>query len=359
MPKSKIDVVFVLPSLVAGGAERVMSLVAKNLNTKDFKTTLVVIGYEREKAYNVDGLHVIYLNQPRVVKGIPKLYKFISKNKPDVVVSCMSHLNTALALILLRFPKIKLINREANIKKVTALYYGSQKSFFGNVLKKIADKRTNAIICQSQDMADELITELNVPKSKVTVINNPISDAFKLASNKKNDEIKKYITVGRLHEEKGHLRLLNVLSKLETPFKYLIIGTGEWEDNIKKHITELDLEAQVEFVEYTDQIPQYLEYSDLFLQGSYAEGFPNALLESCAIGTAVIAFNAPGGTNEIVEHGVNGYLAKNEKEFLEYLKKLNENPLDSKKVSDSVFTKFKKDKIVKQFEDLIKQVFQK
>nr|WP_321226055.1 glycosyltransferase [uncultured Psychroserpens sp.] len=358
MTNSKIDVVFVLPSLVAGGAERVMSLVAKNINDNDFNTTLVVIGYEKDKAYDVDGLNVVYLNESRVGKGIPKLFKFMSKAKPDVVVSCMSHLNTALALILVCFPKIKLINREANIKKVTALYNDSSSSFFGNVLKKIADKRTNAIICQSKDMAEELTSEYKIPKSKITTINNPISDAFKLSQNKKNNEIKRYITVGRLHEEKGHLRLLNVLSQLKTPFKYTIIGTGDWEDNIKNHVEKLDLKTQVEFIDYSNKIPEYLEASDIFLQGSFAEGFPNALLESCAIGTPVIAFNAVGGTNEIVEQGVNGYLAKDENEFLNYLVQLNQYPLNSKSVSESVFAKFKKEHIINQFEDLIKKVAQ-
>ncbi|WP_040281888.1 glycosyltransferase [Psychroserpens damuponensis] len=358
MTTSKIDIVFVLPSLVAGGAERVMSLIAKNINNNDFNTTLVVIGYEKDKAYNVDGLHVIYLNKPRVGKGIPMLFKYMAKAKPDVVVSCMSHLNTALALILLCFPKIKLINREANIKKVTALYNTTNNSYFGNVLKQVADKRTNAIICQSKDMAEELISEYKIPKSKITTINNPISDDFKPSQNKKNNAIKTYITVGRLHEEKGHLRLLNVLSKLNTPFKYLIIGTGEWEANIKKHVEKLDLKPHVEFIDYTNEIPKYLETSDIFLQGSFAEGFPNALLESCAIGTPVIAFNAVGGTNEIVEQGVNGYLANDENEFLNYIKQLNQQPLNAIAVSNSVFAKFKKEHIVNQFEVLIKKVAQ-
>jgi glycosyltransferase involved in cell wall biosynthesis len=252
-----------------------------------------------------------------------------------------------------------LINREANIKKVTALYNFSKKSFLGNVLKKIANKRTNAIICQSKDMAQELILELKMPKSKVTIINNPISDAFVLSLNRKNNDITTYITVGRLHEEKGHLRILNVLSRLKTPFKYIIIGSGDWENIIKKHIEKLDLKDHINFINYSNKIPEFLESSDVFLQGSFAEGFPNALLESCAIGTPVIAFNAIGGTTEIVEHGVNGYLAKDENEFLYYLTQLNEYPLISKTVSESVFAKFKKEHIVDQFENLIKKVAKK
>jgi glycosyltransferase involved in cell wall biosynthesis len=86
------------------------------------------------------------------------------------------------------------------------------------------------------------------------------------------------------------------------------------------------------------------------LQGSYSEGFPNALLESCVVGTPVIAFNVPGGTKEIIEDGVNGFLVKNENEFLE---KLNDNRIwDPEAIRESVVRKFSKEKILKQYENL-------
>jgi glycosyltransferase involved in cell wall biosynthesis len=356
---AKLDIVFVLPSLAAGGAERVMSLVANTINKNDFNTTLVVIGYEKDKAYNVDGLNIVYLNKPRVSAGVVKLFKFLYKTKPNVVLSCMSHLNTALAILLLYFPKTVLICREANIKKITALYNKTEEQFYERILKKIANKRTNAIICQSKDMAEELISECKMLKSKITIINNPISDEFKLSSNRRQNDVKTYITVGRLHEEKGHLRLLNVLSKLKTPFKYLIIGTGSWKNNIKNQVVQLNLTSFVEFIYYTNKVSDYLKVSDVFLQGSYAEGFPNALLESCAIGTPVIAFQAEGGTKEIIENGVNGYLVKDEKEFFNYLNKLNKNPLNPKIVNESVCNRFSKENITLLYESLIKKTVKK
>ena len=48
------------------------------------------------------------------------------------------------------------------------------------------------------------------------------------------------------------------------------------------------------------KIIDYLSDSDFFIQGSYVEGFPNSVLESCSVGTPVIAFNCPGGTKEII-----------------------------------------------------------
>ena len=51
-----------------------------------------------------------------------------------------------------------------------------------------------------------------------------------------------------------------------------------------------------------------MEDADLFLLGSYYEGFPNALLEAGALGIPAIAFNVAGGIAEIIREGENGLL---------------------------------------------------
>ena len=51
-----------------------------------------------------------------------------------------------------------------------------------------------------------------------------------------------------------------------------------------------------------------MEDADLFLMGSYYEGFPNVLAEAGALGIPAIAFRAPGGIAEIIEEGENGIL---------------------------------------------------
>ena len=109
------------------------------------------------------------------------------------------------------------------------------------------------------------------------------------------------------------------------------------------------------------QIPyneiKYLSNSDFFLQGSYVEGFPNCLIESCSVGTPIIAFRALGGLNEIIEEGINGFIADNEDEYVEKIvESTTIHQWNSKVISDSVKRKFNKEKILQQYEELFHEL---
>lgn len=349
----KINITIILPSVVAGGAERVLSLIATNLNQDIFNVTLLVLGFKKDTVYDISNIKTIYFNKSRVLEGVPQLLKYFTTHKTDIVLSCMTHLNTALALILLGFPKIKLVAREANIKAATEVYTPKPPSLSKRVTKYISYNRFNKIICQSKDMADEVVLNKGVDSNKVVIINNPISNGFKTKNISNTTNTTVYITVGRLHKEKGHERILKALAQLEHNFKYYLIGSGEEQAYLINLISELQLESKVEMIQYSKNIPEYLSKSDYFLQGSFAEGFPNALLESCAVGTPALVFESQGGTSEIIQEGINGYTAKDESEFLKLLQVHNlPVALKPNEVSNSVISKFNKEKIVNQYESL-------
>ncbi len=349
MKKTK-KIIFVLPSLVPGGAERVISFVAQNINKQDFDSKLLITGYSKDTSYDVSSINVKYLNTPRVLFSIPYLILYFLKEKPDIVVSSIYHLNAVMGMISTLFKKTKFIGREATI--LSSRKNEKTKKFFSGSIVHNSLKKIDALVCQSDDMVKDMIKNYQIPKSKVTKINNPISRIPKLKNDTRNDSCKKFITVGRLTEVKGHERLLTILSKLNEPFQYTIIGDGheEFKKSLFNTAKKLGIENNIKHIPFTKKVDQYIAENDLFLQGSFVEGFPNSLLESCVVGTPVIAFNVPGGTKEIIENGVNGFLVENESM---YLKKLKENhnwsPIE---VRNSVIEKFSKKKIIKEFEDL-------
>jgi hypothetical protein len=73
--EKKIKILFILPSLRAGGAERVVSFIAQNLNTTKFSPVLLIIGYEKDAAFSIEDIETHFLNKSRVLDGITdKIY---------------------------------------------------------------------------------------------------------------------------------------------------------------------------------------------------------------------------------------------------------------------------------------------
>ncbi|WP_340077591.1 glycosyltransferase [Leptobacterium sp. I13] len=351
--KKKKKIVFIIPSLRAGGAERIMSFIAENLNKEFFETTLLVIGSEENASYRVTKIPVVFLNKNKVRSAIPALFKYLLFHKIDLVVSAIGHLNTVMAILAVFFPRIKFVARETIVRSAMIPYQDHRKKWFD--LSIIQRYTLDAIICQSNDMKKDLIKNYHFPEKKLVIINNPITKEINVKAAKKNNPIR-YITVGRVVKQKGYKRLLKLLAKLEYPFQYIIVGNGKEMNAIFRQIEFLGLEDNVIHIPFTKKVEECLELSDVFLQGSYVEGFPNALIESCAVGTPVIAFNAPGGINEIIENGVNGYIVNTEEEFIALLNKTKDFHWDPRKVSESVTSRYHKNSILKKYEALFNQL---
>ena len=350
----KPKICFVIPSLRAGGAERVMAFLAENIDRDKFSSELLVIGTEQNKSYDVNGVTVHFLNKARLRSAIYILFNYFKKNKKDIVISSLGHVNLAMASMSPFFRKTKFVGRETYVKTRK----GSPKpSSFSLLLAKIQSKLLDAIICQSQDMYQDLLLNFKFDAKKLVVLNNPITKKTTLKEGFLSGPIKKFITIGRLVDQKGYPRILRALARYNEPFHYTIIGTGINEGKIYSIIRKNGLEDKITHIPFTKDVQKYLAENDLYLQGSYVEGFPNALLESCSVGTPVLAFDAPGGINEIVQEGINGYIAKDEDDFLEKLKKATTQKWNVEKIGESVYSRYSKKIIVEKYEDFLNKLF--
>lgn len=352
--KKKTKILFILPTLKAGGAERVITTIGGKLDKSKYDCTLIVGGHEKDSSYDTSSFETIFLNKSRILNTIPDLYSHIRKKQPDIVLGSISHVNRVLAMFSILFPKIIFVGREASVQGVMNTFstvkrkFNPFKYFFENYFKYL-----DAIICQSADMMEDIKSITNVNQKKIHIINNPISRSIKLKNSKQIRKTKKLITVGRLSKEKGHARILELLTKIDFSFEYTIIGDGQEKDYILNQANSLGIAGNIIHIPYTNEVDKYLLQSDIFLQGSFVEGFPNALLESSVAGIPSIAFNAPGGTKEIIEEGINGFIVENDLEFIEKLNMaLFETNWNPKKIQKTVQDKFNLEKIVSQYTHL-------
>lgn len=349
---------FILPSLKAGGAERVISFLTTSLDTTRYNITLLVLGFEKDSVYPIDKANTVFLNKTRLLYALPNVIKNIKRIKPNIVLSSIGHINFTMGLLTYLFPKVHFIGREASVISYMNNYSGEKYINF-RFLKKLGYQNLAAIICQSNDMIEDLEKCFDVKRDNLVLINNPITKDIKIKQNiLTGNNLIRFITVGRLTEEKGHKRLMNVLSKIKDyDFLYTVIGTGPLSDELKELAKTLGIISKINFVPYTSQVLEMLAESDMFLQGSYVEGFPNAALESCSVGTPVLAFNAPGGTKEIIKDNVNGYIVENETKFV-YI--LNDKRLitcfNRISVKEFVFQKFNSNKILKKYDELFESL---
>lgn len=171
--------------------------------------------------------------------------------------------------------------------------------------------------------------------------------------------------MGRLIYAKGMQDLITIFPKLKGRVRLLIVGDGSYRKELEKISKKVDA-GNIIFLgeKKTEEIPDILNITDIFVNPSYSEGLPTSVMEACAAGRAVVATDV-GGTNEIIQDGETGFLITPEN--LEELKKkidiLIENPSLRKelgsKAREYVKKNFSWDEIVEKWVKEIEMVISK
>ncbi|MDZ4785982.1 MAG: glycosyltransferase family 4 protein [bacterium] len=115
------------------------------------------------------------------------------------------------------------------------------------------------------------------------------------------------ITTSRLVVKNAVADVISALKYLPTNVKFLILGQGYEEQNLRKLVAELKLESRVIFLGYVPhaEMPKYLQISDIFIRPSLSEGLGNSFLEAMVAGVPVIG-TAVGGIPDFLRDGETG-----------------------------------------------------
>lgn len=116
------------------------------------------------------------------------------------------------------------------------------------------------------------------------------------------------LSVGELQKRKNHQAIIRAIAKLNNPhIKYIICGQGVLENQLRALVTKNNLDNQVFFLGYRQDIPEIMSACDIFAHPSIREGLGLASLEAMASGLPLITSDVQG-VPDYVENGVTGYM---------------------------------------------------
>ena len=146
--------------------------------------------------------------------------------------------------------------------------------------------------------------------NKFKTFTNPCTNEVFPVEQKK----RQVIYVGRLtYADKRIDRLIEIWSKVENKmpeWEFLIVGEGEYGNELKKQVQNLNLN-RVRFCGYTADVRPYYRDASILVLSSTIEGWGMVLCEAQSAGVACIAFDSSAGIREILAPSrVNGILVK-------------------------------------------------
>jgi len=169
-------------------------------------------------------------------------------------------------------------------------------------------------ICESKNTQTQL---LNIPCGTPEIENSTL---------RSSQEILKVIYAGRLVKEaKQVLKLTKAFcdaSKVNDKINFSIYGDGDQEQSISTLINHEKASKNVTRFQALppSQILNKIQEHHVFTLMSDYEGMPIALMEAMACGLVPVCYVGEGGIDEIIEHGVNGFIVKDRGK--DYQKKL-------------------------------------
>ena len=305
-----------------GGIETKMANLS-TYNDKENEWVFVALGKggEAEKKIRANGKRTQLLGfdyKIPSIKSIWKCYKFLKKEKPDVL-----HTSGAEANFFGYFA-----GRMAGVPKIIVEEIGiPRQSFVAKKIFRFIFRNADYTVGESKAVVDHFVTTYKLDPDKAKVVSNFGLFQYDLSKLivQKDESIFNIVMISRLEKVKNIEGVINVVSRLrETRLRNIrltIAGSGALEQELKKKVEEMNLHKHVHFLGFiTDPYP-HLCNADLYVLNSHSEGFSNSLVEAMYSGTPVLSTTV-GAASDIIEDSKNGFLTcVNDEEEL-YLKLL-------------------------------------
>ena len=368
----KKKILFLIPNLAHGGAERVLVNLVNNLDETKYDVTVQTLfdvgvnkRYLAPHVRYIGGLPLQFRGNNTLMKLFsPKvLWKLLVKERYDVAVSYLegptSRILSGCADPLTK--KVAWLHIELDGPRNAAIGFRSPKEATAayNSFDRIVavSNQVQKCFCESLPVRTPLSVLYNTNETeqireKAAI---PPDDQALLSSS-----YPVFCSVAKLMHTKGFDRLLAVHKRLLDegyPHKICILGIGEEEGRLKRQIKESGTENSFLLLGFKDNPYQYVSRCDLYVCSSRREGFSTAVTEALIVGTPVVSTDCSGARELLGEQNDYGIVVENSEQGLyEGMKKMLSDPetlAHYKKKAAERGRYFSKEKTVRSVEEML------
>lgn len=316
MKKKKI--VFILPMLNGGGAERVAVNYMRQLNLSKYELFVIVFQESNEiSALLPESCNLVNLNTKSTKNSFFELIKTLREIMPNIVYTTHSRVATLLMLVKPFVRKFYHIARMQNTPTLEKKY--NNYGIIHRILYALGFKSADIVIAQTEEMKYDAIKVFKLDEQSIKVMNNPLDKVYIKQSiidsinPFQKDKISAVVS-GRLKKEKGFdlvLKSMKVILTNYPNFVLHILGYNEGErDNLIQLSENLNIQNNVIFHDYISNPYSYYVNCDLFILSSYKEGFPNVMLENYYLNTPIVATKCVPIVEQLIVNNQNGYVCE-------------------------------------------------
>lgn len=315
-----MQLTLVISSLQAGGAERVMSIMANYWVKKGWKITLLTFDDGKTPPFYELDTRIVHIpmgiasSSPNIVMAIghnltrlKSLRAAIRDSQPNAVISFIDKTNiiTLLATRKLKLPVIVAERIDPHSYQIAGIW---------EILRKFSYSFAYRIVVQTETAKNFFSKRL---QKQCIAISNPvvIPPHSEFSFDKQLLKQPLLISIGRLTHQKGQDILLKSFARIKNQYSewnLALLGEGPLRIELESLRDRLGLHDSVHFLGQVKNTYQVLQKADIFVMSSRFEGFPNALCEAMACGLPVISTDCPSGPREIIRNEIDGLLIPNE-----------------------------------------------
>ncbi len=342
---------------LSGGAGKSILTLAQAMAEEGIETSIII--YEDKIDYEIPAnVRVTILdkdihrfNKRAIVKMLKEEY--INRGGADMIISNSSPSNKILSMA--NIDNSWHCVRSAETKNFYGIVGKMKQKFRYAKYKRLYDNKR--LITVSVGLKDYITQELGAKPERVETIYNAFDfETIRALSNENDDDIpdEDYIIhIGRY--DIAHKRqdiLIKAYKKSALPHKLILLGQGRDRDKIADIIKDYALEDRVILAGFKSNPYPWIKRASMLAFSSDFEGFARVLLEALALNRPVVSTNCPTGPSEILTGELSQFLVSvGDTDAL--AEKMKQAMHSYPKIDKSMFHKFTKKEIVRQYKMLL------